>query len=84
MQLWYERRQISDGFQIISCLTTLSLLLFSTDDEDVLVNVLSALQLVLPGVPQQNICERLLVLLGYVRLIHMNGEREMVTLYICY
>jgi hypothetical protein len=50
----------------VPCLTTLSILMLGNDDEDVLTNVLAAFSLVLPGVPQQNICERLILLFGYV------------------
>ncbi len=49
--------------QISQMLPQLGNFLFS-DDVDILSNVLSALALVLPGVPEPNVCKRLVQLLG--------------------
>ncbi len=51
--------------QIVGSLRALSVLFFN-DDEEVLINVCAAFALVLPGVPQQNLCERLLALLRHI------------------
>lgn len=46
------------------CLKPLGLLLW-TNDEEILVNILPALSLILPGIPELAVCRRLVELLVY-------------------
>lgn len=64
--------------QIAPLLPHLGNFLFS-NDEDVLANTLSALSLVLPGVPEPNVCRRLVQLLAVPTQRVQRGVLQTIT-----
>jgi hypothetical protein len=66
------------GEKIAPMLPHLGNFLFS-GDEDVLANVLSALSLVLPGVPEANVCRRLVQLLASAAPRVQRGGLQTIT-----